>query len=307
MLHRHSLFRPRFIIVVLCALSFLSGQPKAKAQDTAPGIDFFSGLNFSFRDMNFYNQYDYLLQITPGFKWNMGHHWQLAGQVVIPVINHYGDFYKYVQINALNISKEFRIRDLYLKATAGAFNQNRYGLDLKAFLPLCDWFAFEGRAGYVGVVVLKPIWLLGSMNTFVWTAGGDIYLSQWNTQLRGVIGKYLFRDYGFEVEAMRHFNHTTVSIYGQWNDTQGFDAGFRFVVALPPYHRTHRAVNFRPASNYRMSYAVMYHQITNSYYRTDPEENERDGWFSRDLLHWGSHTMEPDFIITEKTKKNETP
>ena len=37
-------------------------------------------------------------------------------------------------------------------------------------------------------------------------------------------------------------------------------------------------------------------------YRTDPEENERDGWFSRDLLQWGSHTMEPDFIITEKTK-----
>jgi hypothetical protein len=50
----------------------------------------------------------------------------------------------------------------------------------------------------------------------------------------------------------------------------------------------------------------MYHVVTNCYYRTDPEENERDGWFSRDLLQWGSHTMEPDFIITEKTKKNET-
>ena len=38
-------------------------------------------------------------------------------------------------------------------------------------------------------------------------------------------------------------------------------------------------------------------------YHTDPEQNERDGWFSRDLLRWGSHTMEPDFIITNKTEQ----
>jgi hypothetical protein len=38
-------------------------------------------------------------------------------------------------------------------------------------------------------------------------------------------------------------------------------------------------------------------------YRTDPEENERDGWFSRDFMQWGSHTMEPDFRITEMNKK----
>ena len=53
MLHRHSLFRPRFIIVVLCALSFLSGQPKAKAQDTAPGIDFFFRPKFQFQGYEF--------------------------------------------------------------------------------------------------------------------------------------------------------------------------------------------------------------------------------------------------------------
>ena len=307
MVYWHSSFRPRSIIVALFALLFMSGQPKAFGQDTSPGIDFFSGLNFSFRDMNFYTQYEYLLQITPGFKWNMGHHWQLAGQAVIPILNHYGDDYKYVQVNALNISKELHIKSLYLKTTAGVFSQNRYGVDLKAFLPLCDWFALEGQAGFVGVMVINPVWWCGSMNTFVWTAGGDIYLSKWNTQFRGVIGKYLFGDFGLEAEAMRHFNHTTVSVYGQWNDIQGFDAGFRFVIALPPYHRTHRKVNIRPASNYRVSYSVMYHPITNSYYHTDPEENERDGWFSRDLLHWGSHTMQPDFIITEKTKKNEKP
>ena len=105
-------------------------------------------------------------------------------------------------------------------------------------------------------------------------------------------------------EAMRHFNHTTVSVYGSWHPTwnhkEEFDAGFRVVVMIPPYHRKHRTVNFRPASNFRLSYTVMYQPYYNTMYKTDPEENERDGWFDRDLLDWGSHSMAPDFIIEGK-------
>ena len=176
---------------------------------------------------------------------------------------------------------------------------------MKAFLPLCDWFAFEGQAGYVGMFLTYPDWWIGAPERFVWTLGGDIYLRHWNTQFRGVIGKYLNRDFGCMAEAMRHFNHTSVSVYAQWNNLEGFDAGFRFVITIPPYHRKHRAVNVRPISNFRMSYTVMYHVFTNVMYKTDPEENERDGWFSRDFLQWGSHTMQPDFIITDLRKTND--
>ena len=70
------------------------------------------------------------------------------------------------------------------------------------------------------------------------------------------------------------------------------------MVMLPPYHRKQRTVNIRPASNFYLPYTIMVHEWTNRMYKTDPEENMRDGWFSRDLLDWGSHTMEPDFIIT---------
>jgi rhodanese-related sulfurtransferase len=80
------------------------------------------------------------------------------------------------------------------------------------------------------------------------------------------------------------------------------DAGFKVVVMLPPYHRTRRVVNFRPASNFRIAYSVMTNTTGNRMYKTDPEENERDGWFSRELLQWGSHSMSPDFIINEKSK-----
>lgn len=297
MFHQYTFFKHHFVLAILFLAFLAMGQPKAKGQSNSRSLDIFSGLDFNFRDINYNTQYEFLIRLSPGFKWNMGNHWQLSGQVLIPILNQYGENSKYVQPNILNISKEFRIKQLYLKASAGLFSMNNYGVDLKAFFPLCKWFAFEGQAGCVGGIVVNPVWLTNSMNNFVWTAGCDFYLSQWNTQIRGVAGRYLFRDFGCEIEAMRHFNHTTVSIYSRWNDKDGFDAGFRFVIALPPYHRKHRMVNFRPASNFRLSYTVMYHTLTNRMYRTDPEENERDGWFSRDFLQWGSHTMEPDFII----------
>lgn len=300
MFHRHALnLRP--MLVVLLALFLGIGQPQAKAQDTSPGIDFFSGFNFSFADMNFYRQYDVLLHLTPGFKWNMGHHWQLTGQAMVPIVNTFGDEYKYVQISALNISKEMRISKLYLKTTVGVFDLYRYGVDLKSFVTLSDQLAFEAQVGYVGVLYFDSSPHIYKPDRFVWTIGGDIYLPRWNTQFRGTVGRYLFKDFGFEAEAMRHFNHTSVSLYGHWSGDYGLDGGFRIVIMLPPYHRKHRAVNFRPASNFRMSYTVMYKEYANCMYHTDPEQNERDGWFSRDLLHWGSHTMEPDFIITNKS------
>ena len=299
MCHRYSSFKHRSVLAVLMLAFLWAGHPSAIGQNNRRSLDLFSGIDFNFRDINYNTQYEFLIRLTPGFKWNLGNHWQLAGQVHIPIINQFGESNKYIQPNILDLSKELRLGNLYLKASAGLFSMKSYGVDLKAFLPMCKWFAFEGQAGCVGSIIVNPVWTTSSMNRFVWTLGGDIYLTQWNTQFRGVLGKYLYQDFGCEIEAMRHFNHTTVSVYSRWNNADGFDGGFRFVIALPPYHRKHRVVNFRPASNFRMSYSVMYHNRTNRMYRTDPEENERDGWFSRDLLQWGSHTMEPDFIIKE--------
>ena len=305
MVYQHKSTRLYPIVSVFLALFLWTGQPKAIGQ-TSSKIDFFSGVNVSFKDMDFESQYKLLIHLTPGFKWDMGNHLQIAGQLQIPIVNQYGYEYRSVQLGALNISKELRIKSLYLKASAGVFSQNQYGLDLKAFLPLCDWFAFEGQAGWVGSLFFFPYWEMDAPNRFVGTIGGDIYLPRWNTQFRGVVGKYLYNDFGCEAEAMRHFNHTTISVYGRWSDRNSFDAGFRVTIMLPPYRRTHRTVNFRPASNWHISYMVMYHDFANRMYDTDPEQNERDGWFSRDFLQWGSHTMEPDFIIIEE-KTNETP
>lgn len=287
----------RFALVGLLVAAV---SPRASGQS----LDIFSGVELNFKDLNFQRQYDLLIYLTPGFRWDMGNHWQLAGHVYVPIVNQYGEEYGYVRPNIFTLSKQLRVGSLYLKGSAGLFSYNRYGLDVKAFLPVADWFAFEAQAGYVGLMYMFPEWIATRPDRFTGTIGGDIYLTRWNCQLRGIAGRFLYQDYGVVAEAMRHFNHTTVSVYGCWHSTwnhkEEFDAGFKVVVMIPPYHRKQRVVNFRPASNFRMTYTVMYYPYSNIMYRTDPEENDRDGWFDRDLLQWGSHTMAPDFVIEGK-------
>lgn len=289
----HRFLRRLALIGLLC----LAVSPRATGQS----IDFFSGAELYLQDFNFIRQYDVLIYLTPGFKWNMGNHWQLAGNVYVPIINQYGEQYGYVTPNVFVLSKQLRLGPLYLKGSGGLFSENRYGLDVKAFLPVADWFAFEAQAGYVGLFYLFPQWTATRPDRFAGTIGGDIYLTRWNCQLRGIAGRFLYQDYGAMAEAMRHFKHTTISVYGCWHNTWNhkdeLDAGFKLVIMIPPYHRKRRVVNFRPVSNFRLTYTVMGYPYANILYWTDPEENGRDGWFDRDLLHWGNHTMAPDFVI----------
>ncbi len=76
---------------------------------------------------------------------------------------------------------------------------------------------------------------------------------------------------------------------------------------LPPYKRTRRKVNFRPASNFGISYQVEAGSYYMREYDTEPEQNERSGWFDPDMLPWGPDTMAPDFISREKKKSNTEP
>lgn len=297
------------LLALMLMLVLLCPPRRAAAQERKMSVDIFSGANFAFRDISYNRQYDIHLSLTPGFKWNFGDHWQVAGQMYVDIIDQYNNPYYSQYYNhkgnifyfgLLDVSKELKLGGLYCKASAGFFSESRYGVDLKLFLPVTSWFAFEAQGGLTGLFSTSNGWGFSPMQRFAGTIGGDIYLAGSNTQLRGVIGSYLYKDFGCEAEAIRHFRHSSVSLYANWNNKDAFDGGFRVVVMLPPYHRKQRMVNIRPASNFYLPYTIMGHEWTNRMYRTDPEENMRDGWFSRDLLDWGSHTMEPDFIITPK-------
>lgn len=286
-------------LYILLLLLFFYGQIFLRAQPSIPAgqVDIFVGADLNYRDY-FYNGkvYEVLLNLTPGVKWNIGKGWQAAAQALIPVYNDYGDRYKKVRLSMAVLSKEMHWdSQWFLKVSGGLFGRERYGLDLKGMYVVNQWLAFEAQAGLTGYCSMAVDWEASTPKRFTALLGADFYLTKWNTQFCARGGRFIYEDYGAVVEAMRHFNHCTVGLYGEYSSEGGKNAGFKVVMMIPPYKRKRRTVNFRPASNFRLTYNIEGNLYANKMYTTDPEENEREGWFDRNAMQWGSNTMKADF------------
>lgn len=277
------------------------------SQQKGGTVDVFMGVDFNYRDI-FWNGrvYDVLVNLTPGVRWNMGHRWEAAAQAFIPVINQYGDRYKSVRLNMAVLSKQLAIgRHWKMKLSGGLFGSERYGLDVKNLFILNRWLAITAQVGVTGYCSMASGWEASTMERLTAQVGPEIYLHRWNTQISVRGGRYVYGDYGVTGEGFRHFKHVSVGVYGLYSNKGKEDAGFKVIVMLPPYKRPVRKVNVRPASNFRLTYSVEAEAYANRTYFTDPEQNERTGWFDRDLLPWGADWMSPDFTVKERKEEKE--
>lgn len=276
-----------------------------KAQpETGTKVDIFMGADLHYRDIFHNKVYEVLVNLTPGIKWYMGKHWQLAGQVLLPVYNDYGDRYKKVRLNMATLSKEWNWNGhLFMKVSGGLFGLERYGLDVKWMYPVNRWLAFDAQAGITGYCSMAAGWECSKMERLTGQAGMNFYIERVNTEFRIHGGRYVYEDYGVKVEAMRHFTHCTVGIYAQYNDKEKETGGFKVVMMIPPYKRKTSKVRIRPASNFRLTYDANGLPYAVKMYATDPEENEREGNFDRQSLQWGTNRMEQDFKTKTKEAK----
>lgn len=291
------------ILILFISLSAIS--LKAQGYDQKDEIDIFAGIDFNCRDIYYNNRvYDILINLTPGVRWNMGNRWKTAIQLYVPIINQYGDYYKRIRPRVASISKQLAIGSRWkMKATGGIFTADSYGLDLKNMVVINKWLALTGQIGLTGYLSMADGWKASTMKKITFMAGPEFYLSRWNTQMSMRAGRYLFNDYGAEVEAFRHFKHVSVGIFATYNNLWKDNAGFKVIMMLPPYKRKHRRVNFRLADNFRLKYSFEATDYGMRRYATDPEENEREGWFDRDIIPWGPDLMEADFKDIEKKGK----
>lgn len=285
------------LFIILCNVMLFSPK-RLFAQDKAGRVDIFMGVDLNYRDIYFNNRvYDVLVNLTPGVKWNMGHRWEAAAQAYVPVVNQYGDRYKNVRLNMAVLSKQMAIGGFWkMKLSGGLFGGERYGLDLKNMLIINRWLALVAQVGWTGHCSMAAGWECSTMKRLTAQVGPEVYLHRWNTQISVRGGRYLYGDYGVRGEGFRHFRHVSVGVYGEYSSRGKEDGGFKVIVMLPPYKRSSHKVNIRPASNFLQTYSVEANDYANAGYPTDPEQNEREGWFDRDLLPWGADTMEPDFI-----------
>lgn len=309
----------KLLLSLLFSLSVLSASAQVPSDTLlyetycpkAGEIEFFAGVDLSYRDILLTSPYEFLIQLTPGVKYRPWAHTLISAQAVIPIINDYGHHYKNPRLNVLTISQELLLfKHLALKPTLGLFTQERYGLDVKAMYPVNRWLAFEGQIGLTGYLSMAEGWQMSDPTRVLALAGADVYLSRWNTQFRLIGGRFLSEDTGVVFEVMRHFRHCTVGAFGQYSERassrHGLNGGFKITMAIPPYKRRHKTVTWRPANNFTFSYNMNADPYSNKNYKTDPEENDRHGWFSPDILPWGANRIY-DYRVkpASKTKKAE--
>lgn len=276
------------------------------AQTAIPSgqVDVFMGLDLNYRDIYFKRVYDVLLNLTPGARWNVGRGWQVAGSLYVPVVNHYGRRYRDVRIKTATLSKEVDLMGdrLFIKGSAGVFTQERYGLDVKAMYLVTPWLALEAQAGLTGHAYLpfSKHYAYSTPGRLTGTVGADVYLTRWDTQARLRAGRFIYTDNGVTLDVMRHFRHVTVGVFGQHSDRFGNAGGFQFTAMLPPYTRPRRRVCLRPASSFKFSYINAAESYGTLRYLTDPEENDRQGWFDTDKCKWGVNATHTDYIYKDK-------
>lgn len=288
----------RRLIFILLTLTSLQAPAQMKSGD----VDIFMGLEFNYRDIWFNNRpFDFLIHLTPGVKWNFGNRWEIAAAALIPIVDQYGGDYKYIKIHAASISKQFAIgKHWRTRISGGIFTASRYGLDIKTQYEVKPWLAIDAEIGLTGQLTMTSNWAASPMSRFTFIAGPDFWLAPWATQLSIKGGRYVYGDYGAMAEAYRHFKHTSIGIFAQYSNAGKSAAGFKVIIMIPPYKRSCRKVHFRPASNFRLTFISDSGTLSNVMYRTEPEQNERQGWFDRDLLPWGPDTMPPDFKPCDK-------
>ena len=290
------------ILFLWCALSGM-----AEGNDRTGSIDIFMGVDFNYRDVYFNHRvYDVLINLPPGVKWYPGHRWEVAAQLYVPVVNQYGDYYRHVRPRVASVSKQLAVSDKWkMKVSGGIFTAESYGLDIKNMYVIKPWLAAVAQIGLTGYLSMADGWKASPMEKITFLAGPEFYLRRWNTQLSLRGGRYLFNDYGVEAEAFRHFKHVSVGVFATYSDLSKESAGFKVIFMLPPYKRKKRRVNFRPADAFRLTYNIEATYPGMRKYFTDPEENERTGWFDRDLIPWGTDLMEEDFKYTDTGKEED--
>ena len=286
-----------FTVLVLFTQTY--AQPTVEHKFFIPenrDIEFFSGIDFNYRDILLDSQYEFLINLTPGLKWHIGKHSVISAQAIIPIVNDYGHYYKKPRINLLTASHEMCLfSKLALKPTFGLFTQERWGFDIKAMYPINQWLALESEIGYTGLLSMADGWKMSKPNRTFAAAGIDVFIPNINLQFRMIGGRFLNADNGFYFEGMRHFTHCTVGLYAQYSDiavlSDGYNGGFKIIMVIPPYKRKHSRVSFRPATNFRLTYNMNADPFSAKTYNTDPEQNERHFWFSPDIMFWGANTI----------------
>ncbi|MBQ7772878.1 MAG: hypothetical protein IJ383_02235 [Bacteroidales bacterium] len=214
-------------------------------------VDFLVYPSFSFKNVRLSVMYEFQINASPAMEVSLWRGSKLSAQLVIPILNQYGYLYDEVRPGMITLSQTVRLPyNTFLTGTVGIFSNERWGADMKVeHFFKNERFSVDARVSYTGWGRWGE-WERGkSINAFrfgydkhnmIFTGsiGGSYYIPKYNLQFSLHGEKYLLEELGIRFDMIRHFRYCSIGFYGMKVEdagNDGYNAGFRFQVTLPPY------------------------------------------------------------------------
>lgn len=214
-------------------------------------VDFLVYPSFSFRNVRLSVMYEFQINVSPAMEVSLWKGSKLSAQLVIPVLNQYSYLYDDVRPGMITLSQTVRLPyNTFLTGTVGIFSGERWGADMKVeHFFRNERFSVDARVSYTGWGRWGE-WVYGEnihpfkfgydkhSMIFTGSIGGSYYIPKHNLQLSVHGEKYLREELGIRFDMIRHFRYCSIGFYGMKVEdagNDGYNAGFRFQVTLPPY------------------------------------------------------------------------
>ena len=236
---------------------------------------------FSFQNYKLSRVYDILLNFSPAIEVSFWKGMKFTGQIIFPIVNDYGTKYEQIRPGFITLSQSFRLpQRTFLTASAGFFNNFRWGMDARAKHFLRDErFSLEARLAYTGKGEFDN-WAFyhGKEWTFTGNIGANFYWPLYNTQFSLKAERYLEEELGVRFDMIRHFRHASVGFYAmkvEHAGNNGFNGGLRFQIALPPYKykRNKYVPRVMPSSNFGIGYNAGNERVYGKTFKSQASDN----------------------------------
>jgi hypothetical protein len=261
---------------------------RAQAQNSSLfKVDIVVYPDFYYRNIKISRVYDIVLQISPAIEISLWKGMKLSAQIKFPIINDYGYEYEKIRPGFITLSQTFRLpQRTFLTATAGFYNNNRWGLDVKAKHYLKDeHFWVDARLGMTFAGQFDGFDFHYGTKAFIsGNVGVNYYWTRYNTQFRLKAERYLLGEYGVRFDVIRNFRYASIGLYAMKIEkrraiaNKGFNGGFRFQIALPPYK--YKRKGYIPRVLPTTSFGLSYNAGNEFYYGKNYDASARENIFT---------------------------
>lgn len=215
---------------------------------------------------------------------------EITAQLILPLFNEYSADESKIRPGFLTISQSLTLpAQIHLLATAGNFNMNRVGGDLKLFKEVIKSGGIYAQVGYTYWSLPHfDQWFISEEGKLNWRIGANYFIEKRSLLLNTSFAKNLEDDYSLRGELIRYFKNASVGFYLQTLNYDGYaiNGGFFFTINLPPRGLGYRSkrVYVAPSKHFDLEYVARPYPARGLYYRTSPRENSNFNFFNNQLL-----------------------